>query len=83
MGDIFTKIVEVAFAKGAFPSAIALILLFWFLREWTNMKKRETKLLETLQNIGEKLINLAEDLQSKRTKTHKSEQKRTSGGRKH
>jgi hypothetical protein len=83
METILTKIVEVAFAKAAFPSAVAFILLIWFLKEWSRMKQREDKLAQAVEALTEgvsKATNILQELTRKPTKSHKTPQKATQRG---
>jgi hypothetical protein len=80
METILTKIIEVAFAKAAFPSAVAFILLIWFLKEWSRMKQREDKLAQAVEALTEgvsKATNILQELTRKPTKSHKTAQKAT------
>ena len=82
MEALLTKIVEIAFAKAVFPSAVAFILLIWFLKEWSRMKQREEKLTQVVEALTEgvsKASNILQELvQSKRQKAAKSGEKRMS-----
>jgi hypothetical protein len=77
METILTKIIEIAFAKAAFPSAIAFILLIWFLKEWSRMKQREDKLTQAVEALTEgvsKATNILQELTRKPAKSSKSQQ---------
>jgi hypothetical protein len=77
METILTKIIEIAFAKAAFPSAIAFILLIWFLKEWSRMKQREDKLAQAVEALTEgvsKATNILQELTRKPAKASKSQQ---------